>query len=191
MPSRWKRIVTAPLSLRNHFFELVDKEIEFHKKYKNGSIFAKMNSLEDTQMIEKLYQASKAGVKIQLIVRGICSLIPGVEGMSESIEVRSIVGRFLEHSRVFLFNNNSDYRVFLASSDWMTRNFDRRIEIGFEINKQEIKEHLKFILEEYWKDTAKTRILTANKTYIRPTNDTKIHNAQEFLLSYYSSESGR
>jgi len=191
LPSRWRRIVAAPLRLREHFFELIDKEMEFHKKYKNGFIFAKMNSLEDIKMIEKLYQASKAGVKIQLIVRGICCLIPGVKGLSDNIEVRSIVGRFLEHSRIFLFNNNSDYRTLLASADWMSRNFDRRIEVGFEVNKQEIKEHLKFILEEYWKDTAKARILTADKQYVRPPDDGRKHNAQEFLLAYYSSEKNR
>ena len=120
-----------------------------------------MNALEDIQIIEKLYAASQAGVKIRMIVRGICSLVPGVEGLSENIEVRSIVGRFLEHSRIFYFNNNGNGRVFLSSADWMTRNFDRRIELLFEITKPEIKSHVQFILDNYLKDTRKARVLKA------------------------------
>ena len=135
------------------------KEMESQQAHKNGLIIAKMNALEDTQIIEKLYAASNAGVKIRLIVRGICSLVPGVEGLSENIEVRSVVGRFLEHSRIFYFNNNGNGRIFLSSADWMTRNFDRRIELLFEITKPEIKSHVQFILDSYLKDTRKTRVL--------------------------------
>ncbi|MBF0521771.1 MAG: polyphosphate kinase 1 [Candidatus Omnitrophica bacterium] len=186
LPSRWKRIISAPYDLRQYFFELIDKEIAAQKKYKNGLIFAKFNSLEDPRMIEKLYEASNAGVKINLIVRGICCLIPGVEGMSENIEVKSIVGRFLEHSRIYMFNNNSDSRMFLASADWMTRNFDRRVELLFEVNKEELKQHLKFILEEYWKDTVKSRILTSSKGYVRPEKTDNPFNAQESLIGYYA-----
>ncbi|MBU2102982.1 MAG: polyphosphate kinase 1 [Candidatus Omnitrophota bacterium] len=186
IPSRWKRIVSSPNDLRHYFFELIDKEIECQKKYKNGFIFAKMNSLEDTQTIEKLYQASRAGVKIKLIVRGICVLVPGVEKMSENIEVKSIVGRFLEHSRIYLFNNNADYRVFLSSADWMTRNLDRRIELLFEIYKEDIKEHLRRLLEKCWSDTAKTRVLQANHTYRRAAVGEDSFNVQEYLIKHYS-----
>ena len=157
MPSRpGKGSSSAPRDLREYLIALIDKEIRFHKKNKNGLIIAKMNSLEDPRVIEKLYEASKAGVKVRLIVRGICSLVPGVKDLSENIHVKSIVGRFLEHTRIFLFNNNASARVFLSSADWMKRNFDRRIELLFEIHKEEIKSHLKEILELCWKDTAKS-----------------------------------
>ncbi|MDD5194643.1 MAG: polyphosphate kinase 1 [Candidatus Omnitrophica bacterium] len=185
LPSRWKTIISSPNDLRQYFFELIDKEIEFQKKYRNGYIFAKMNSLEDTQMIEKLYEASCAGVKIKLIVRGICCLIPQVAGMSENIEVKSVVGRFLEHSRAYLFNNNSDTRVFLASADWMTRNLDRRVELLFEIQKDNLKEHLKFIMEAYWKDNLKSRYLLSNGSYSRPQASDEKFNVQEHLITYY------
>ncbi|MFH1046573.1 MAG: polyphosphate kinase 1 [Candidatus Omnitrophota bacterium] len=186
LPARWRRIVASPNDMRKYFFDLIDKEIEFQKKYKNGSIFAKMNSLEDTQIIEKLYEASNAGVKIRLIVRGICCLIPGVAGMSEHIEVKSIVGRFLEHSRIYTFNNNSSPRVFLASADWMSRNFDRRIELLFEVSRQDLNEHLRFILDTYWKDDAKTHNLALNNEYIHHAPEGKAFNAQEYFIGYYA-----
>jgi len=187
LPSRWKRIIASPHDLRQYFFELIDNEIDFQKKNKNGLIIAKMNSLEDPQLIDKLYEASKAGVKIQLIVRGICCLIPGVPGLSENIEVKSIVGRFLEHSRVYFFNNNGEYRVFLASADWMTRNFDRRLELLFEIYKDDIKEQLKSILNWYWQDTLKSRYLGPDRNYSRrPAREN--FNAQEFLIHHYTSQ---
>ncbi len=185
-PSRWKRIISAPYDLRQYFFELIDKEMEFQKKYKNGQIFAKMNSLEDPQMIGKLYEACAAGVKIKLIVRGICCLVPGVPGLSETIRVKSVVGRFLEHSRVFSFNNNADPQVFLASSDWMTRNFDRRVELLFEVHKGELKEHLRHILDMYWKDTAKSRLLQPDGTYTRPEIKDTPFGAQDYFLARYS-----
>jgi polyphosphate kinase len=124
-----------------------------------------MNSLEDTKIAEKLYEASRAGVKVRLIVRGICILVPGVPGLSETIKVKSIVGRFLEHSRIFLFNNNSDFRVFLSSADWMSRNFDKRIELLFEMHKQDLKDQLRGILETCWKDNQKARVLLPQRTY--------------------------
>jgi polyphosphate kinase len=186
MPSPWKRIVSSPNDLRKHFFDLIDNEIAFQKKNKNGSIFAKMNSLEDSKIIEKLYEASCAGVKIRLLVRGMCCLVPGVSGLSENIEVKSVVGRFLEHSRLYLFNNNSNARVFMASADWMQRNFDRRIELMFEVYKQDIKEQLSSILETYWKDNTKARILSAEKTYAYYKNGEDRFNAQEFLINHYA-----
>ena len=183
LPSRWKRIIASPHDLRQYFFELIDNEIDFQKKNKNGLIIAKMNALEDPLLIEKLYEASNAGVKIQLMVRGICCLVPGVANLSENIEVKSIVGRFLEHSRIYFFNNNSDYRIFLASADWMERNFDRRLELLFEIYRDDIKEHLKSILQWYWKDTVKSRFLSADRNYVRKTGGENF-NVQEFLINH-------
>lgn len=186
VPGRSRKIIASPNDMRKYFFELIDKEIEFQKKYKNGFIFAKMNSLEDAQIIYKLYQASSVGVKIRLLVRGICCLVPGVEGMSEHIEVRSIVGRFLEHSRVYIFNNNSSARTFLASADWMSRNFDRRIELLFEVSRQDLSESLCSILDYYWKDSAKTHILTSQGGYTRPAPEEKAFNAQEYFIGKYA-----
>lgn len=186
MPSQWKRIVSSPNDLRKYFFDLVDNEISSQKKNKNGFIFAKMNSLEDPKIIEKLYEASNAGVKIRLLVRGICCLVPGVAGVSENIEVRSVVGRFLEHSRIYIFNNNSNTRVFIASADWMQRNFDRRIELMFEIYKQDIKEQLSSILETYWKDNTKARVLSPDKTYAYYKGGDERFNAQEFFIHHHA-----
>lgn len=184
-PARWKRVISSPVNLRQYFFELIDKEIEFQKEHKNGFIFAKMNSLEDTKIVDKLYEASQAGVKIQLIVRGICVLVPGVPGLSENISVKSIVGRFLEHSRVYFFNNNSDYRIFLSSADWMRRNFDRRIELLFEILQQDLKEQLRGILDNCWRDNQKSRLLLSQRSYsfLRQKDDP--FNVQDFFLKFY------
>ncbi|MFH0754634.1 MAG: polyphosphate kinase 1 [Candidatus Omnitrophota bacterium] len=181
-PARWKRVISSPYDLREYFFELIDKEIEFQRQHKNGYIFAKMNSLEDTRIVEKLYAASREGVKIRLVVRGICILIPGVPGLSENIKVKSIVGRFLEHSRIFMFNNNSDFRVFLSSADWMRRNFDKRIELLFEIYKQEHKDQLREILDVCWKDNQKTRMLLPQRTYLFRKAVQDKFDAQEYFL---------
>jgi polyphosphate kinase len=186
VPSPWKRIVASPNDLRKYFFDMIDAEIVFHKKNKNGMIWAKMNSLEDPKIIEKLYEASQAGVKVRLLVRGICCLVPGLPGLSDNIEVRSILGRFLEHSRIYIFNNNANPRMFLASADWMQRNFDRRIELMFEIYKQDIKEHLNFIFESFWKDNTKARVLSADKTYSHYKNGEDKFNAQEFFIQHYA-----
>lgn len=186
LPSPWKRVISSPHDLRKYFFDLIDKEIQAQADHKNGLIIAKLNALEDTQMIEKLYAASNAGVKIRLIVRGICCLVPGVAGLSENIEVRSIVGRFLEHSRIFYFNNNGNGRLFLSSADWMTRNFDRRIELLFEITKREIKSHMQFILDTYFKDTRKARMLKANHHYGPIKKEGETFEAQEYFINHYT-----
>jgi len=182
-PSKWRRIVASPNDMRNYFFALIDKEIEFQKKYKTGEITVKVNSLEDPQMIEKLYTASSAGVKIKLLVRGICSLLPGIPRVSENIEVKSIVGRFLEHSRIYIFNNNQEPQVFIASADWMTRNLDRRVELLFEVYGEHLKNKLISIMKNYLKDNVKTRELTRQKKYLRNPPEKRKFNAQEFFLS--------
>jgi len=182
-PSRWRRIVASPLDMRKYFFGLIDKEVEFQKKYKTGEITAKVNSLEDPEMIERLYAASSAGVKIKLIVRGVCCLIPGVRALSENIEVTSIVGRFLEHSRIYVFGNNQNPQVFTASADWMTRNLDRRVELLFEITADHLKNKILAIVKNYLKDNVKARELTRQKTYIRNFDEKRKFNAQEFFLS--------
>ena len=186
VPGRWRKIVSAPNDLRQYFVELIDKEVNFQRKYKNGALFAKMNSLEDVKIIDKLYEASKAGVTIKLIVRGICCLVPGIPGLSENISVHSIVGTKLEHSRIFRLNNNGSPRFFLSSADWMSRNFDRRIELLFEVDKIELKEELDMLLNCQWKDNDKTRILYMNKEYTRPEPGGQDFNSQEYLIKHFS-----
>ncbi len=183
---RYRKVVTSPENMRNYLFELIDKEITFQKKYKNGFIFAKMNSLEDPGIISKLYEASAAGVKIRLVVRGICSLIPSAAGLSENIEVRSIVGRFLEHTRIYAFNNNSSPRVFISSADWMSRNFDRRIELLFEISRQDLAGELRMILDEYWKDNVKARVLMPDGRYLPSAAPGESFNVQEYFIGRYT-----
>lgn len=142
----------SPNDIRGHFINLIELEIQLHQRYGNGRIIAQMNSLTEKSLIIKLYEASRAGVKIDLIVRGICCLRPGIKDVSENIRVRSIVGRFLEHSRVFYFHHNGEEKIYLSSADWMTRNMAKRVEISFPIynpnHKEKVKETLRLILSD-------------------------------------------
>ncbi|MDQ0229526.1 RNA degradosome polyphosphate kinase [Metabacillus malikii] len=147
----------APFDIRKDFIRYIDDEIKFHKRYENGRIIAKMNSLTDKVIIMKLYEASNAGVKIDLIVRGICCLRPGIKGVSENITVRSIVGRFLEHSRIYFFHHNGEEKTFLSSADLMTRNMVKRVEISFPIYDGTIKKRINSILAYALADNVKAR----------------------------------
>ncbi len=164
-PTDLHQLTIAPLGLRRKIRELIEQEAENARQGKKAKIVAKLNSLVDVEIITDLYAASGAGVEIKLIVRGICCLRPGVPGVSEHIEVRSIVGRFLEHSRIFYFAHNGDELVFLSSADWMTRNLDRRVEVLFPVEDQEIKQEIITILDISWQDTLKARILQADGSY--------------------------
>ena len=132
-PPTWNKLVMAPLGLRKKIYELIDNEITQVKKGKKGHIIAKMNSLIDKEVIQKLYQASIGGVEVELIVRGICGVRPGIPEVSENITVRSIVGRLLEHSRIFYFANGDDEQIYLSSADWMPRNLNDRVELFFPV----------------------------------------------------------
>lgn len=160
------KIAIAP-NLDKAFINLIDREMEHALLGKTGRIIAKMNSLVDEKMIDKLYEASRAGVEIDLIVRGICCLKPGVEGMSEHIRVRSIVGRYLEHSRIFYFYNNGLERMYLSSADWMPRNLYRRVELLFPLEDVSIRDEVKHLLEITLMDTVKARIMNPDGTYSR------------------------
>lgn len=164
-PPVWNKLALAPLWLRNRFLYLIDREKKFAAQGKNSYIIAKMNSLCDKEMIEALYDASACGVKIILIVRGICCLKAGVEGLSENIEVRSIVGTFLEHSRVFCFGNNGKEEIFLGSCDLMPRNLDRRVEILFPVENDKLKKQVRAILDTQIADNEKSRFLNPDGTY--------------------------
>jgi polyphosphate kinase len=163
----WKKIEVAPKTLRNAFYLSIDREIENVKMGEKGKIIAKMNSLIDEGIINKLYEASQAGVTIQLIVRGMCSLIPGISKISENITVHSIVGTFLEHSRIYYFYNQGKEDMFLSSADWMERNLNRRIETLFPVEDKELRIKLKHIIDITLRDTIKTRIMTKTGEYIR------------------------
>ncbi len=155
----FNNLLVAQFNMRKDFEELVRNEIKNAKEGKEAKIIIKLNSLEDGKMIKKLYQASKAGVKIDLIVRGICRLIPGVKGLSENINCISIIDRFLEHARFYIFHNNGDEKIFAASADWMKRNLSRRVEVGFPVYEDAIKKRIKDIVNLQLKDNVKARII--------------------------------
>ena len=163
----WKKLEVAPTTMREAFNRHIDREIENVKLGVRGRIIAKMNSLIDDQIVEKLYEASQAGVEIHLIVRGMCSLIPGIRGVSENITVHSIVGTFLEHSRIYYFYNQGKEDIYLSSADWMQRNLNRRIETLFPVEDPDLKAELKHILDITLRDTIKTRVMTETGEYIR------------------------
>lgn len=165
----WNKLTMAPLGLREKIYELVDNEIRIARSGGEGHIVAKMNSLLDKPVIQKLYEASMAGVQIELIVRGICTLRPGLEGISEHISVRSIVGRQLEHSRLFWFRNGGDEKVFMSSADWMPRNLNDRVELFFPIETEEHIRRVKEILQMYLEDNAGSHIMQSNGNYRRST----------------------
>jgi polyphosphate kinase len=153
-----QHLLVAPFNLRSKLTTLINREIKHVKAGKKAEIFLKLNNLVDVDVIEKLYQASKAGVKIRLIIRGICSLVPGIAGVSENIEAISIVDKFLEHNRVFIFHNLGKPDLFIGSADLMTRNLDHRIEIVMPIADEKIKKQLTQIMELQWKDNVKARV---------------------------------
>ena len=163
----WNKLVMAPIGLREKIYELVDNEIRIVKEGGEGHIIAKMNSLLDQPVIQKLYEASMAGVEIELIVRGICTLRPGLEGISDNITVRSIVGRQLEHSRIFWFANNGDEQLFMSSADWMPRNLNDRVELFFPVETEEHIKRIKSILQLYLEDNVGAHMMQSNGNYRR------------------------
>ena len=180
----WKEIGVGPQELEDRFKKLVDREISNALKGKKARIIAKMNGLTDESMIDKLYDASNAGVKIVLIVRGACCLLPGVKNMSENIEVYSIVGRFLEHNRVYIFENNGEKEYFLSSADWMTRNLERRVELMFPVKNSKNRQQLDLYFENILKDNMKRWKENEDGTYsvIKPNKDEKEFSYQNYYL---------
>lgn len=172
-PRTWNHLAVAPLWLKDKFLHLIHRETRNALEGKRAHIIAKVNSICDKDIIYALYEASCAGVKIELIVRGICCLKASVEGVSDNIHVRSIVGNFLEHSRVFYFENAGNAEVYCASSDWMPRNLERRVEIMFPILEEDLKARVISILDTLLKDTVKARIELADGTYERIDNSNK------------------
>lgn len=177
---RCKKLLVAPFILRQGFEKMVDKEIENARSGSQAFIIAKLNSLEDTTMMNKLIEASRSGVKVRLIVRGICCLAPGVKGFTENIEIVSIIDRFLEHARVYVFANGGKEKMYLASADWMSRNLDRRVEVAFPIYDELLKSELRQIINFQLNDNTKARLidLPGNNFYKQKKADEKPVRAQ-------------
>lgn len=183
---RYKHLLVSPHYTRSKFVKLIDKEIMNANLGRPAFIKLKMNSLSDYKMIDKLYEASRAGVKVQLIIRGICSLIPGVPGMSENIEAISIVDKFLEHSRVYVFGNNGDPEIYISSADFMTRNLDARVEVSCPIYDEDIKKEMLETFEIGLKANVKARLHSEKlDNKYRKQLDQKMFRAQHEMYNYY------
>lgn len=180
-PPVWNKLVMAPLGLREKIYALIDNEIAMVRAGHEGHIIAKMNSLIDQPVIQKLYEASAAGVHIDLIVRGICGLRTGIEGISDNITVRSIVGRQLEHSRIFWFANGGEEQLYLSSADWMPRNLNDRVELFFPVETEEHIHRIKALLDLYLRDNVGAHMMQSNGSYRRVRNKLEPVSAQSTL----------
>jgi polyphosphate kinase len=181
----YKKFLVAPLTLRKRFAALIDREIAWAEKGKPAKLIFQMNSLMDAEFIRKLYQASQAGVEIRIMARGLCGLRPGIPGISDNIQVISIVGRFLEHSRIYYFHNGDNPDIYLGSADLMPRNLDRRIETLFPIEEPALKQRLIDTLAISWSDTTNARRLHPDGSYSRvvPKSGQEPFNSQnEFMV---------
>lgn len=182
---KYKHLIVSPHYTKKILKQLIDEEIKNAKAGKEAYIKLKMNNITSYKMIDKLYEASRAGVKIQMIVRGICCLVPGIEGMSENIEVISIVDKFLEHPRLFIFGNNGNPKVYISSADWMTRNISFRVEVGCPIYDEAIKQELIDTFEISWADNVKARVIDqAQDNHYRP-HTLPARRSQVALYEYY------
>ena len=173
-PLHWNKLVVAPIWLRNRFLKMIRRETQNALKKKPAHIMAKMNSLCDKEIIAALYEASCAGVKIEMVIRGICCLKAGIPNLSENIEVHSIVGNFLEHARVFYFENDGSPEVYMGSADWMPRNLDKRVEIMFPVEEESLREQVMHILKVQLEDNVKAHILKPDGTYEKPDKRGKV-----------------
>ncbi|MBK7181526.1 MAG: polyphosphate kinase 1 [Bacteroidetes bacterium] len=184
----YKHLLVSPFFMRKRLVQLINQEIRNAKAKKEAYITLKLNNLVDPEMIKKLYEASSEGVKIKLIVRGICSLVAGVKGLSDNIEAISIVDKFLEHSRVFIFCNAGDEKYFISSADWMTRNLDHRSEVAVPIYDKSIQLQLKEIIDTLWKDTTKARVLGSKQNNEYRKQPGKKVRAQEEIFNLFNTK---
>lgn len=185
---KYKHLIVSPHYTKKILKQLIDEEIKNAKAGKEAYIKLKMNNITSYKMIDKLYEASRAGVKIQMIVRGICCLVPGIDGMSENIEVISIVDKFLEHPRLFIFGNNGNPKVYISSADWMTRNISFRVEVGCPIYDETIKQELIDTFEISWADNVKARVIDqAQDNHYRP-HTLPAQRSQVALYEYYQQK---
>jgi len=183
--TEYRQLLVAPINLREKMLKLINRETENKSNGKDAHIIVKINSLTDDKIVRALYRASQAGVKIDLIIRGICVLRPGIKGLSENIRVVSIVGRFLEHSRIFYFSNNGKEEIYIGSADWMHRNLDRRVEAAAPIKDERIRQYIKDeILSAYLKDNVNARILKADGNYEKLTAESEqsTFDSQQYFI---------
>jgi len=185
--NKYKHLMVAPINMRQRLKQLINREIKFAREKKPAAIFIKVNNLVDREIVKKLYDASSAGVQIRLIVRGPCSLVPGVEGLSENIQAISILDRFLEHPRIFAFHNNGKEEIFMGSADIMERNLDHRIEVVVQILDKDIRKMLRDILELQWRENQKARTLAHGhlNEYIPQKTGEKAVRSQMDLYDYF------
>ncbi|MBN8711445.1 MAG: hypothetical protein BGO12_10360 [Verrucomicrobia bacterium 61-8] len=177
-----KELMVAPYDLAPAFIKLIDQEAENARAGRPSGIYAKVNSLVEESIIEALYRASAAGVPVRLLVRGMCAVKVGIPGVSDNIEVRSLVGRFLEHSRIFRFENGGEPKICLGSADWMPRNLFRRVEIVFPIVSPGMKEHVEEILDWFWRDNVKAKVMLPDGTYVPRASDEPAFDAQQAFV---------
>ncbi len=184
--TEYRKLLVAPVNLRQKLEGLIQREIEHAKKGNKARLIFKMNSLVDPHMIQLLYTASQAGVKVDLFIRGMCCLRPGLKGVSENIRVVSIVGRYLEHSRIYYFHNNGQEEIYLGSADLMQRNLDHRVEVVFPVERPE---HIKYlrdhVLAAYLRDNTRARLMQPDGTYVRvkPKEKEEKLDIQDWLMT--------
>ncbi|MCS6819932.1 MAG: polyphosphate kinase 1, partial [Chitinophagales bacterium] len=180
-----RHLIISPYQTRKFFSKLIDNEIDNARAGMPASIFIKLNSLSSEDMARKLYEASNAGVKVRCIIRGLCVMVPGIDGQSENIEVISIVDKFLEHSRILIFENGGSPLYFISSSDWMTRNLDNRVEVSCPIYDEHLQRELRDIMEIQWSDNVKARIIDSEqKNAHRSSRGRRKIRAQEQIYEY-------
>lgn len=184
LQKKWNKFVVAPTGMRSEIAKQISNCIKYHTPEEKAYIKIVVNSVVDPEIIQLLYKASMVGVKVDLIVRGICCLRPGIPGISEKIRVKSIVGRFLEHCRIFYFKYQGESRIWMGSADLMQRNLDRRVELVFPVHKKEIKQRLRFIIQILLDDNTKSRQMDAEGNYrrIKPARGEVRVDAQKYFL---------
>ncbi len=182
---KFNHLIVAPDDMMKQFIALIDQEIIHAKAGKKAYIIAKMNSLMEANIVKKLYDASRAGVKIDLIIRGICAIVPGITGLSENIRIISIIDRYLEHARIFIFANDGNEKIYMSSADWMERNLFRRIECAFPVYQEDLKKEIRDLIDIQLRDNTKARLIDNefNNKYI-PTTDAVKHRAQYETYDY-------
>ena len=182
----YRKLLVAPINLRERLEDMICQEMEFHKENGGGHIIFKMNSLVDPPIIKLLYEASQTGMKIDLIVRGMCSIRPGIKGLSSNIRVISVVGRFLEHSRIYYFHNNGDERLFVGSADLMPRNLNGRVEVLFPVEDPDLVRTMRQdVLEKYLQDNLKARLMQPDGSYkrLKPDDNQPLLSVQDWFIN--------
>jgi len=191
-PYKFNHLIVSPTWSRPRLIQLIQREIDFAVSGRKAEIFLKVNNLVDQQIVDLLYRASQAGVKIRMIIRGMCSLVPGLPGKSQNIRVISVLDRFLEHSRVYVFHNGGETDVYLSSADWMTRNIDQRVEVGVPIYDVRLKQQVLDTLDIQWRDNVKARIIDAKQSnaYVKRGNKRSIRSQQQ-IYEYLARQQGQ